>query len=230
MVKCERLQGEEEPLQRSKDVELTLAQLKPGFLVSAKVSKVFENGLELSFVGGLLGSVFADHVDTDVTSYKVGVKCTARIISVDPVTKRVALSMKSHLVQWQSTEPEAVVGSKYEHFKVLKTLYGGSYLVRLGDTQVTAFLHKTHALEEKPEEGAKCEHEVRVKEINWFDGMPIVTLKESLLQTQSLSYRQLKTGQILDATILSVDAKGHFIKLSLNEFVTGTLSLEHMQE
>jgi ribosomal protein S1 len=55
--------------------------------VSSKVSKIFENGIEISFLGGFNGSVFVDHLDrADPHKYKVGEKVTARIISVDPGT------------------------------------------------------------------------------------------------------------------------------------------------
>ena len=36
--------------------------LKPGFTVSAKVQKLFTNGIEVSFLGGLTGTIFADHI------------------------------------------------------------------------------------------------------------------------------------------------------------------------
>jgi len=66
---------------------MTIHNIKPGFLVSSKVSKVFENGIELSFLGGFNGSVFVDHLDRpDPVKYKIGEKLTARIISVDAST------------------------------------------------------------------------------------------------------------------------------------------------
>jgi hypothetical protein len=43
------------------DSVLTISQLKPGFLVSAKVSKQFDNGVEMTFLGGMSGTCFVDH-------------------------------------------------------------------------------------------------------------------------------------------------------------------------
>jgi ribosomal protein S1 len=64
--------------------EVTLHNIKPGFLVSAKISKILENGLEVSFLGGFTGTIFVDHLDReDVTKYKIGEKLSARIIVVD---------------------------------------------------------------------------------------------------------------------------------------------------
>ena len=67
----------------SKDV--TIHNLKPGYLVSAKISKILDNGIEVNFLGGFNGTVFIDHADRDEPSkYKLNEKLNARIIAVDP--------------------------------------------------------------------------------------------------------------------------------------------------
>lgn len=70
--------------------EITIHNLKPGFMVNTKVSKVLENGIELGFLGGFKGTVFIDHLDkNDPSKYKVGEKISARIIAVDPQAQSV---------------------------------------------------------------------------------------------------------------------------------------------
>lgn len=65
--------------------ELTIHNIKPGFLVNAKVTKILENGIELNFLGGFTGTVFIDHLDKEnPNKYKNGEKLQARIIVVDP--------------------------------------------------------------------------------------------------------------------------------------------------
>lgn len=55
--------------------------MKPGYLVNCKVTEVLENGLEVSFLGGFTGTIFADHIDKDsINSYKLGEKLVARLI------------------------------------------------------------------------------------------------------------------------------------------------------
>ena len=55
--------------------DVTMHTLKPGYLVSAKIVKLFENGLELSFLGGMHGTVFVDHLNKDsIAKYKTGEK------------------------------------------------------------------------------------------------------------------------------------------------------------
>jgi ribosomal protein S1 len=80
--------------------KLTAAQMKPGYLVHSKVSNVLVNGVELTYLGGLTGTVFEDHLDPNVKDLKVGSKLDARIVSVDPITKKVTLSTLPHIVNW----------------------------------------------------------------------------------------------------------------------------------
>ena len=62
--------------------DVTKHTLKPGYLVSAKVAKVFENGLEVTFLGGLHGTIFADHLPKgNPNKYKTGEKLQARVVS-----------------------------------------------------------------------------------------------------------------------------------------------------
>jgi ribosomal protein S1 len=60
IIKCDLSIKDQSPVSNK---EFTIHNLKPGFLVSAKVSKVLENGIELSFLGGFNGTVFVDHLD-----------------------------------------------------------------------------------------------------------------------------------------------------------------------
>jgi len=88
--------------------KITPARVKPGFLVSGKVSKSYENGVEITFLGGLTGTCFVDHLDeeTSLDKYKIGTKVTTRIISVDPVSKVITLSMKKNIVGWSTKHVE----------------------------------------------------------------------------------------------------------------------------
>jgi ribosomal protein S1 len=80
---------------------MTIHNIKPGYLINGKVSKVLDNGIEVSFLGGFTGSVFVDHLGKDSPSkYSIGEKIIARIISVDPSTLCVSLSCLEHLVNF----------------------------------------------------------------------------------------------------------------------------------
>ena len=64
VIKCQIAIGESGKKFLSQK-ELTIHNIKPGFLVNGKVSRLLENGLELSFLGGFTGSVFIDHIDRE---------------------------------------------------------------------------------------------------------------------------------------------------------------------
>ena len=115
--------------------------MKPGFLVSGKISKVFENGVEINFLGGIIGTCFIDHLQEDITEYKIGKKITARIISVDTVAKKITVSMLKSIVNWTSHKPEYKIGQLVEKAKITKRIYGGSYMVDFKNG--SGFLHKT---------------------------------------------------------------------------------------
>lgn len=77
--------------------------LKPGFSVSAKVQKLFTNGIEVSFLGGMTGTIFADHiVKANPSKYKVGEKVTAVVISQDISSKATALTLKPSLLKLEA--------------------------------------------------------------------------------------------------------------------------------
>ena len=79
--------------------QVTPHTLKPGYLVSAKVQKLFSNGVEVSFLGGITGTIFADHLAKSVTKYKMGEKLAALVISQDISTKSTALSALPSLLK-----------------------------------------------------------------------------------------------------------------------------------
>jgi len=98
VVKCEFVDYEthenvKTPVQNTEG-NVTIHTIKPGFFVSAKVSKIFENGLELSFMAGLTGTVFADHIGVDsLNKFKTGQKLQARVISSDVSSKAIGLTL-----------------------------------------------------------------------------------------------------------------------------------------
>jgi len=42
--------------------ELVFSQVKPGFLVNCKVLANVDNGLKVSFLSGIEGTIFSDHI------------------------------------------------------------------------------------------------------------------------------------------------------------------------
>ena len=145
MVKCELLTKENAMQSVKTDISaVTLHTLKPGFFVSAKVSKIYENGVEVSFLGGLSGTVFADHLGkSSISKFKIGEKVQARVISVDIAQKNATLSLQPHLLNMTPCIVPVHVGQVFENVKVERNVYGSSFIVKLTES-TEAFLHKSH--------------------------------------------------------------------------------------
>lgn len=71
---------------------------------------------------------------------------------------------------------------------------------------------------------------VRVKEINWFDGVAVVTLRDNLLKAECLNFHQIEVGQHLRAKIARVEPETGSVALRVNDFVQGRLQIEHMAD
>lgn len=110
-------------------------------------------------------------------------------------------------------------------------------------------MHKTHTEDKKAQEEEEDEEktkkkatastvleegtmlsQVKVKEINYFDGVPIISSKNSILTSKSLNYDMINPGDFFDAKIEKVDKEHMCVHLSINPFVKGKLNLEHMAE
>lgn len=117
------------------------------------------------------------------------------------------------------------------------------------------FLHKTQTAEEEKEGAADPEADeedekakkakaisntvfevghvfqsVKIKEINYFDGVPVLSTRDSVLASSSLNYSMIKAGEFFTAKIEKVNLAKQYISLSVNQFVKGNLNIEHMAD
>lgn len=101
LVKCQAVLSA--CVQSTESVLVNEHTLKAGFLVNAKIAKIYENGVEISFLGGMTGTVFIDHLGRDSpTKFKIGEKIQARCISHDVQTKLTNLSLLSHILEYKT--------------------------------------------------------------------------------------------------------------------------------
>jgi len=57
---------------------------------------------------------------------------------------------------------------------------------------------------------------VKIKEINYFDGCPVLSLKDAVLKGDSLNYSMITAGQYFTAKIEKVNSEKGFITMSVN--------------
>lgn len=71
---------------------------------------------------------------------------------------------------------------------------------------------------------------MKIKEINYFDGVPVLSTRDSVLASASLNYSMIKAGEFFTAKIEKVNLAKQYISLSVNQFVKGNLNIEHMAD
>ena len=207
IIKCDLAENH---LKNLNNKEVTIHNVKPGTLINGNVATIMDNGIEVSFLTGFKGTVFADHLDkAEPTKYKQNEKISCRIIFVDPQTQTISLSMLPHIMKLNNVSEalaanEIVNGKVYENVKIAKSLFGGSYKVSLGNN-LDGFLHKIHAvkaikkkLEDEDQQYEKIELadgqailKIRVKELNYFDGVPVLSMRNDILSSEALDYAAL---------------------------------------
>ena len=88
--------------------------------MTGKVQRILDNGIELNFLGGFAGTVFADHLDKgEPSKYKLSDKVTARVVTVDTTAQSITLSLLHHLVKFENVASTLVsegvtLGKLYE--------------------------------------------------------------------------------------------------------------------
>ena len=127
--------------------------------------------------------------------------------------------------------------------KISKHLYGSSYQVDLGNGTL-GFLHKLHTIEQDPNDESSQKkaseqevmeighvlEEVRVKEWNFFDGMPLISAQKGSQGESVLNYQMVTAGMYLTATIETVKPEKDLVILSVNDFIKGHLYIENMAD
>ncbi len=85
------------------EVTLTMSTIQPGLLVDATVFKIMDTGLILNFLDIFYGSVDFEHLSEPASEswaqlYPEGTALKARVTFVSHSAKRIALSLRPHLV------------------------------------------------------------------------------------------------------------------------------------
>ena len=73
----------------------------------------------------------------------------------------------------------------------------------------------------------------RVKEYNYFDRVPILSMLPKIVQSESLDYKTITVGDFHQAQIeqvISDDPSNKRIVLKIGDFVKGVLALEQMAD
>jgi thiol-disulfide isomerase/thioredoxin len=72
--------------------------------------------------------------------------------------------------------------------------------------------------------------EVKVKEINFFDLMPVLSYKDTVVKEENLNYHMIAPGAYLEVAIEKINEEHKYVTLRVNKFVRGNLHIENMAD
>ncbi|KAJ8389813.1 hypothetical protein AAFF_G00112820 [Aldrovandia affinis] len=214
----------------------TLGNLLPGLFVKAQIKEVSSHGMILEFLSSFKGSVDFMHIDTDKTSnYSTGDNVKARILYIEPSTRAVGLSLRSHLLQpGGALEPvlSERVGEVVKDCKMTSMHYHSGAMLELPDETVV-FVHKNHIKEPKEPFNpnrvmALPAHDCRITSFSPLDQMHLASLRRTIIEAHFLRYEDLQVGQTVEGTVTSLQSFGMEVKVS--DHVKGMVPRTHLAD
>ncbi|EFJ26760.1 hypothetical protein SELMODRAFT_451253 [Selaginella moellendorffii] len=217
---------------------LSLGTLVPGALVNGCVQAVMRNGVLLSFLTYFTGIVDIFHLQSVLSSkdwaqdYTEGKRFKARIIFIDARTKRIRLSLRSHLVDAEIVVPSLNRGDVIEAARIKRVDPAIGLLLELPATpHVAGYVNHADVsdvnvdkLEKKFKDGQRVK--ARIIGFRLMDGMATLTLKESMVKGV-VNKLDLKPGALVHGVITRVEACGALVSLG---GVKGLCPVQHMSE
>ncbi|KAI8900511.1 hypothetical protein BC833DRAFT_523413 [Globomyces pollinis-pini] len=221
------------------NTSLEIDQLIGGFAVQAKVSTVFENGVQVSFLGMFEG--FVDHFhlgledDMDVEkNFKVGQKFRCRVLYYDPETKKIALTRLKHLLEWKTLifEDEYKIGSIQKDITVLRHDDRVGLLVKFDDKR-QGFVHISKLTDEKIEKVGKAyelgtQHTGRIIGYDHLSNLLILSFQSKVLSQSFVQLSDIEVGSKIKGKIVKVESFG--IIVAVSDGINGLCPKVHLSD
>ncbi|XP_029949686.1 protein RRP5 homolog isoform X2 [Salarias fasciatus] len=216
----------------------SLTNLLPGLLVNATIKKVTKHGLLLDFLSSFSGQVDFLHMEPQPeSSYTEGAQVQARVLYVEPSTRLVGLSLRSHLTQpGASVEPSPAggdrIGQVVKDCKMTAMHHMSGAMLELPDG-TPAFVHKNHLKEPNGELNqnrlaAKPEHTCRILDFSLMEQIHFVSLRPSVIEKQFYRYHDLQAGQVVEGTVSELLTQGMVVRLS--DHIKGFVPRLHLSD
>uniref|UniRef100_A0A3B5AQX1 Programmed cell death 11 n=1 Tax=Stegastes partitus TaxID=144197 RepID=A0A3B5AQX1_9TELE len=215
-----------------------LTNLLPGLLVKATIKKVTKHGLLLDFLSSFSGQVDILHMEPGQTSsYTEGAQVQARVLYVEPSSRLVGLSLRSHLVH-----PGAVVetfpaggdriGEVIHECKMTAMHHMSGAMLELPD-KTPAFVHINHLKESHGSANenrvfAKPVHTCRVLDFSPMDQIHFVSLRKSIIAKPFFRYHDLQAGQVVEGTVSVL--LNHGMVVHLSDHIKGLVPRTHISD
>lgn len=222
------LKAEDRVLEARAYEGLTLDTLIPGMLVSGKVQNVLSDGLLLNFLTFFHGTVDCFHLPKALTSADLKVSFTAgqavdaRVLYVNPSTKKIGLTMKPSLVQGTTTGRIPQIGTTIESAQVSRLDENLGMLLQFSTErsgEATGYVHISNASEshiEKIGKHFRVGQQVRARVIGQrlMDGMASLSLKKSVIEQQLVSYADCYPGMHVKGEVVAAEDFGAIVQLA----------------
>uniref|UniRef100_A0A8C7HW95 Protein RRP5 homolog n=1 Tax=Oncorhynchus kisutch TaxID=8019 RepID=A0A8C7HW95_ONCKI len=210
----------------------TLTNLLPGLLV-----KVTLHGLILEFLSSFTGLVDFMHLEPEQAStFKEGDNVKACVLYVEPSTRLVGLSLRSHLLQ-PGGDVDLVaterIGEVAHGCKMTALHHLSGAMLELPD-QTVVFVHRNHMKE--PMEAfnlnrvmAKPEHTCRIMDFSPMEQVHLVSLRQSIVDAPFFRrYHDIQPGQIVQGTVTSLQNHGMMVKVT--DYIRGLVPRTHLSD
>lgn len=201
----------------------TLDTLLPGLLIRACVKRVTPHGLIVTYLSSFTGVVDFLHLDEDKAStYSQGQEVLARVLHVEPSTRHVSLSLRSHLLPPGGAVLDVFnserMGEVVQGCKVTDLHYHSGAVIKMPDG-TTAFVHKNLMKEPNEEFNpnrllAKSEHSLRIIDYSPMEQIHLVTLRRSTIEMTFFRYQDIKVGQIVEGKVADLQEHGVFVRIT----------------
>uniref|UniRef100_A0A672TTY3 Protein RRP5 homolog n=1 Tax=Strigops habroptila TaxID=2489341 RepID=A0A672TTY3_STRHB len=200
----------------------SLSNLLPGLVVKARVQKVTPLGVKLSFLSYFTGIVDFMHMDSEKsTSYSPGQVVKACILSINPTSKVVRLTLRQAFLhpggspnqvsndRIGAVVEESTVKAFYKQFGAIFELDDGTLaFARLKHLSKTRKSFKPGAFK------AGCKHKCRIIDYSLMDEMCIVSLKYQIIEARFLQYQDIHTGDVVQGKVFALKSIGMQVKVT----------------
>ncbi|XP_051723103.1 protein RRP5 homolog [Ctenopharyngodon idella] len=215
----------------------TLDAILPGLLIRGRVKRVTPHGLIVTYLSSFTGVVNFLHLDDDKAStYSQGQEVLARVLHVEPSTRHVSLSLRSHLLP-----PGGGVLDKYfserlgevvQGCKMTDLHYHSGALMKMPDG-TTAFVHKNLMKEPNEEFNpnrllSQPEHTLRIIDYSPVEQIHLATLRRSTIETTLFRYQDVKVGQIVEGKITGLQQHG--VNVRITDHIRGMIPRTHLAD
>ncbi|XP_053167847.1 protein RRP5 homolog [Hemicordylus capensis] len=213
-----------------------LNNLLPGLVVKAQIQEVTPLGLSLSFLSSFTGIVDFMHLGSaKARNYTPSQMVKACILSIEPSSKAIHLSLRRVFLQpgiqlGQLSSDRIGVILADSRVKTFHKKVGATFIL---DDGTLGFAHLKHLSDSsnsfRPEAfkpGSK--HKCRIIDYSLMDDLPLLSLKQRILDARFLRYHDVHPGQVVEGTVLALKPFGMQVKVT--EHIKGLVPCLHLAD